>query len=236
MSAQDELQRKLQQLEAELDHSPKPRSQPRSAPASTAHESQSLRQAIQSTTQDLGGRLLLPLYILAIPWAQELIDQMVFQGHWNLSVQPRTLAGLPGIFTSAFSHAGFGHLIANSIAFTIFSWLILAKSKQDYWITLLIGWVGGGLLCWLLGPQAAHGLSGVVYTLFGYLLAIGWLEKRIWPLLISIFVFINFSYVIFGVLPLQFGVAWWGHLFGLCLGLFSAYSVYRAPHKHSSGF
>lgn len=231
MASKDELQRKLQQLEAELERPPQPRRTPQPATVPPTTEPQTLRQAIQATTQELGGRVLLPLYILAIPWAQELIDQLVFQGRWNLVVQPRTVAGLPGILTSAFSHAGFGHLIANSIAFTIFSWLILAKSKHDYWITLLVGWIGGGLVCWLLGPQAAHGLSGVVYTLFGYLLAIGWLEKRIWPLLISLFVIINFSYVIFGVLPLQFGVAWWGHLFGLVLGVFSAYSVYRDPQK-----
>jgi membrane associated rhomboid family serine protease len=230
MASQDELQRKLQQLEAELNRSPQPRQRLQTAP-STVTEPQTLRQAIQATSQDVKGRLLLPLSILAIPWAQEIIDQVVFQGQWNLVVQPRTLAGLPGIFTSAFSHSGFGHLIANSIAFTIFSWLILAKSKRDYWITLLIGWIGGGFLCWLLGPQAAHGLSGVVYTLFGYLLTIGLLERRLWPLLISIFVLLNFSYVIWGILPLQFGVAWWGHLFGLLLGIFSAFGVCRNPKQ-----
>lgn len=231
MSSKDELQRKLQQLEAELE-SPRQPSQKLKSPPTPAVKPQTLGRAIQKTTQDVWGRLLLPLYILAIPWTQELIDQFVFQGRWNLSVQPRTIAGLPGIFTSAFSHSGLGHLITNSIAFTIFSWLILTKSKRDYWITLLIGWIGGGLLCWLLGPQAAHGLSGVVYTLFGYLLTIGLLEKRIWPLLISIFVFLNFSYVILGILPLQFGIAWWGHLFGLLLGILSAYGVYRSPAKN----
>lgn len=96
---------------------------------------------------------------------------------------------------------------------------------------LLIGWLGGGFTTWLLGPNSAHGLSGVVYTLFGYLLFIGWLERRLVPLLISMFVLINYSYFVWGIFPTQPMVAWWGHLFGLLLGIFAAYGVYREPHR-----
>ena len=177
------------------------------------------------------GKFFLPLQILAIPWTQEIIDQIFFQGQWNLPVHPRSLDGAPGIVLSAFSHADFAHLIGNSIAFAVFSWLILAKNKQDYWITVLIGWLGGGAACWLLGPSSAHGLSGVVYTLFGYLLTIGWLEKRFTSLLLSVFVLVNYSYFLWGALPTQVGVAWWGHLFGFLLGMFAAYGVYREPKQ-----
>lgn len=181
------------------------------------------------TLQTWKNNALLPLGILAVPWAQEIIDQVFFRGSWNLPVHPRSLDGLSGIFLSAFSHGDFAHLIGNSIAFAIFSWLILLKSRRDYWITFCIGWIGGGLTNWLLGPQSVHGLSGVVYTLFGYLLTIGWLEKRLVPLMISVFVLVNYSAFIWGVLPTQPMVAWWGHLFGFVLGIFSAYGVYREP-------
>lgn len=172
---------------------------------------------------------LLPFYILAIPWAQEIIDQVFFRGSWNLPLYPRSLEGLVGIFTAAFSHSGFPHLIGNSIAFVMFSWLVLAKSRRDYWITFLIGWLGGGAVAWLVGPGPVHGLSGVVYTLFGYLLMIGWLEKRVVPLFISVFVLLNYGAYIWGVLPTQPMVAWWGHLIGLILGMVAAYGVYREP-------
>lgn len=172
-------------------------------------------------------KFLLPLLILAIPWTQEILDQWFFQGHWNFVVHPRSTYEIWGILLSAISHSGFDHLISNSIAFAIFSWLILLKSERDFWTSLFLGWIGGGVFCWLLGPASAHGLSGVVYTLFGYLLAIGWLEKRLLPLGLSVFVIVNYNYLIWGVFPTQPGVAWWGHLFGLLLGLFSAYGVYR---------
>ena len=33
-------------------------------------------------------RLLLPLLILALAWGQELIDQLLFEGQWNLPMGP----------------------------------------------------------------------------------------------------------------------------------------------------
>jgi membrane associated rhomboid family serine protease len=102
-------------------------------------------------------------------------------------------------------------------------------NSYNFWTTFCIGWLGGGFATWLLGPQSAHGLSGVVYTLFGYLLFIGWLEKRFVPLLISVFVLINYSAFIWGVFPTHPMIAWWGHLFGFLLGILAAYGVYREP-------
>jgi Rhomboid family. len=68
-----------------------------------------------------------------------------------------------------------------------------------------------------------HGLSGVVYTLFGYLLWIGWQERRVIPLAISVFVLVNYGRFLWGVLPQDPRVAWWGHLIGFMLGVGTAY-------------
>lgn len=195
-------------------------------PLSPKSKTQAVEAANRPTWRS---NFLLPLLILAIPWTQEIIDQVFFQGEWNFPLHPRSLEGIPGIFLSAFSHGNFAHLIANSVGFAIFSWLILAKSRRDYWMTLLIGWLGGGVAAWLLGPTSVHGLSGVVYTLFGYLMFIGWLERRFVPLMISVFVLINYSTFIWGIFPTQPMVAWWGHLFGFLLGIFAAFGLYREP-------
>jgi membrane associated rhomboid family serine protease len=218
-----DLQAKLKQLETELNSSAPSAARPM-AKAKPAPPPQSWSSRLKSN-------VMLPIYLVAIPWAQEIIDQAVFGGSWNMPLHPRSIEGIPGIFLSAFSHANFAHLIGNTIGFLIFSWLILAKSRRDYWVTLLVGWIGGGVAAWLLGPSSVHGLSGVVYTLFGYLLCIGWLERRVVPLLISVFVLINYSTFIFGIFPTQPMVAWWGHLFGFVLGIVAAYGVYQEPEQ-----
>jgi membrane associated rhomboid family serine protease len=222
-----DLQAKLRRLETELDLPPSsPRPTEGSPPSPHRHRSSSSDDGLDRWRANA----LLPLQLLMIPWAQEIIDQVVFGGQWNLPLHPRSLEGIPGIFLSAISHSGFPHLIGNSIGFTVFSWLIVAKSRRDYWIVLLLGWLGGGVVSWLLGLNSVHGLSGVVYTLFGYLLWIGWLERRLVPLLISGFVLVNYSYFLWGMFPTQPMVAWWGHLFGFLIGIFAAYGVYREPH------
>lgn len=223
-----ELQEEMQRLMAEIeaDSGPMQRDRTRTGQPTQQNTDPGYLAKVKKN-------FFLPLGILAIPWAQEIIDQVFYGGQWNFILHPRSLDGIPGIFLSAFSHSGFLHLISNTIGFAIFSWLILAKSRQDYWTTLLIGWLGGGVVSWILGPSSVHGLSGVVYALFGYLLVIGWLERRFVPLLISIFVLINYSATLWGIFPTQPMVAWWGHLIGLLLGVFAAYGVYREPQSRS---
>ncbi|WP_201278889.1 rhomboid family intramembrane serine protease [Leptolyngbya iicbica] len=218
-----ELQRLMAEVEADAPPAANYSSEPAASPAKTSNQSSALAQ--------IKANFFLPLWILAIPWTQEIIDQVFFGGQWNLILHPRSLIGIPGIFLSAFSHSGFIHLISNTIGFAIFSWLILAKSRRDYWTVFLIGWLGGGAISWLVGPTSVHGLSGVVYTLFGYLLVIGWLERRVIPLLISVFVLLNYSATLWGIFPTNPMVAWWGHLIGFILGVFAAYGVYREPKK-----
>ncbi|MCS7292487.1 MAG: rhomboid family intramembrane serine protease [Gloeomargarita sp. SKYBB_i_bin120] len=170
----------------------------------------------------------LPFYFLLPAWGQQMVDQVVFGGRWNLVILPRRLAGIPGIFFSVFSHADFAHLLANSIPFLLFSWLILVQSYRRYGWVLLVGWIGGGVWCWLLGPHPVHGMSGVVYTLFGYLLWIGWQERRLVSLAISVLVLVNYGGLVWGVLPQEPYVAWWGHLIGFLLGLGTAYVIGRS--------
>ena len=128
-------------------------------------------------------RLLLPLLILALAWGQELIDQLLFAGQWNLPMGPDQPWW--GVITAPFSHAGFGHLISNSLAFLPLSWLVLSRGMRDYlsvWLSVLLINIPVALF-W---PARSHGLSGVVYGLLGYLLLIGWLERRILSIILAL--------------------------------------------------
>ena len=51
--------------------------------------SESLPQRLDRLIARAGFNLLLPPLILLIPWLQELVDQLVFGGNWNLPMTDR---------------------------------------------------------------------------------------------------------------------------------------------------
>jgi membrane associated rhomboid family serine protease len=77
----------------------------------------------------------------------------------------------------------------------------------------------------------SHGLSGVNYGLLGYLLSIGWLEKRISTLLLSLFCLAAYGGLLPALLPFLSppGVSWIGHLSGFLGGVLAALAIHREP-------
>ena len=181
-----------------------------------------MRQLIR----EFRGTLLIPLVILAIPWGQEAIDQVLFAGKWNLPMQPG--GSLLGVFTAPFSHAGWGHLLGNSLMFIPLSWLVLFKSRKDY-LAVWIGVLAMAIPVWLWWPRGGHGLSGVVYGLLGYLLCIGWLEKRVSTIALSLLVLVTYGGILPSLLPIfsPVGVSWIGHASGFAGGVLAAYAMAR---------
>lgn len=170
--------------------------------------------------------LLLPLGLLALVWAQEVIDQVVFAGRWNLPMTP----GGPwwGVLTAPFSHSGFSHLLANTLVFLPLSWLVLLRGRRDY----LAVWIG--VLCcaipvWLFWPVGSHGLSGVVFGLLGYILMIGWLERRPLSILLTCIGLAVYGGALPTLIPIfsPSGVSWIGHFSGFAGGVLAALAVYR---------
>ena len=176
----------------------------------------------------MGRRWLIPLLLLAIAWGQELIDQVVFRGQWNLPMGPR----LPwwGVLSAPFSHSGFAHLISNSVVFLPLSWLVLTRGTRDY-AAVWIGVVVVNVPIALFWPAAGHGLSGVVYGLLGYLLIIGWLEKKVLPILLGIVAFWLYGTALIALIPgvSPAGVSWVGHAGGFLGGLLAALAVHQEP-------
>jgi membrane associated rhomboid family serine protease len=174
----------------------------------------------------LKGKALLPVAILSIAWIQECVDQLLFGGRWNLPL----VQGGPfwGLLTAPFSHAGFAHLLANSLWFLPLSWLVLLHGRRAY-LAVWLGVLVAAIPVWWFWPVGSHGLSGVVYGLLGYLLVIGWLEKRPLSLLLSGVVLVAYGGVLPSLLPIFSapGVSWIGHVSGFAGGLLAAAAVQR---------
>ncbi|MFU8884438.1 MAG: rhomboid family intramembrane serine protease [Cyanobacteriota bacterium] len=191
-----------------------------------ADNTASLARRLDQGLARLGGNLVIPLALLAVAWGQELVDQLLFGGRWNLPMLPG--GSFVGLLTAPFSHSGFQHLIGNSLVFLPLSWLVLLRGRRDY----LAVWLGvylAAIPVWLWWPVGSHGLSGVVYGLLGYLLVIGWLEKRPLSILLSLVALVGYGGVLPSLIPLfsPAGVSWIGHLSGFAGGVLAALAVFR---------
>jgi membrane associated rhomboid family serine protease len=116
-------------------------------------------------------------------------------------------------------------LLSNSVIFLVLSWLVLTRGGRDYlsvWVAVLVMNVPIALL-W---PARSHGLSGVIYGLLGYLLVIGWLEKKILPIVLSLVAFWLYGSALMALIPgvSPAGVSWVGHAGGFAAGLLAAWA------------
>lgn len=166
----------------------------------------------------LGGLVLLL-------WAVELVDLLLFGGSLDrLGIRPRTAGGLMGVPLHPLLHLGLGHVALNSIGLLLFGGLVILRDETDFWITVLLGTLIGGLGVWLFGRPPIHvGASGVVFALFGYLLLTGWFDRSFGAILLSAVVFLLWGSALFGLSPMQVGISWEAHLFGFLAGGLAAW-------------
>lgn len=188
-----------------------------------AKKERSIANELKLQITILGGFVLLA-------WGLELVDLFVFKRGFNYrasldqyGILPRNLIGLRGILFAPFLHGGFGHLIGNTIPFIVLGWLVMLREISDFAAVSIISALVSGLGTWLFGTRGIHiGASGVIFGYLGYLLARGYFERSGVAIAIALFVGTLYGSLLWGILPLQHGISWEGHLFGFVGGVLSA--------------
>lgn len=171
--------------------------------------------------------------LVAVLWGVELFDWLALHGALDgLGIQPRTLGGLQAVVVAPWLHAGFGHLLANTIPLVVLGWFVMLRRTSDFFIVMLATLLVSGLGIWLFGGAATiHlGISGVIFGLFGYLLARGYYERSVVAIALALVAFLIYGGMVWGMLPLQNGISWQGHLFGFVGGVIVAYLQVRSAH------
>ncbi len=173
------------------------------------------------------------LLLAAAMWVAEIADLLlpVQMDYWG--IEPRELGGLPGVVLWPFLHAGFGHLVANTIPFLVLGLLVAWRAGPVIWPVLATVTVVGGLGVWLLAPAnvITIGASGVVFGLLGYLLAAGIITGRLIDILLSLGVLCLYGTLLLGTTPFGVapGVSWLAHLSGFAAGVLAA--IWFAPRR-----
>jgi membrane associated rhomboid family serine protease len=188
----------------------------------------SKRPLIPTTTQptDAGIAFRMQTLILFVGsiWLVSVAG-FLFPLQHALGIEPRSLTGLLGIITAPWAHAGFGHLMSNTMPLLVLGWCVMLPSKDEFVPAIVGSALGAGILAWLLG--AAHtshmGASGLVFGFFGFVVARSIYARRLLNIVIALPVASLYGLsMLFGMLPLYPGVSWQSHLGGMLGGVLTA--------------
>jgi len=173
--------------------------------------------------------------VTAILWLVQLVNVAMFHGELiRYGIQPRTVQGLPGILLMPFLHGSWSHLLSNTIGFLMLGGMVMLREPRDFWRVSALSLIIGGVGIWLVGRPGPHiGASGIVFGYFGYLLFTGLFDRRIGAIVLSVLTFLLWGGLLFGLSPLQRGISWEGHLFGLAGGIFGAWLRPRPRRRRS---
>ncbi|WP_284303138.1 rhomboid family intramembrane serine protease [Mobilicoccus caccae] len=172
------------------------------------------------------------LLVIAVMWVVEVVDLLTPFSLDVFGIRPREVDHLAGIVLSPFLHAGFGHLLANTTALVVLGSL-LALATRHLWIVTAGVIVVGGLGVWLTGaPNSVHiGASGLVYGYAAFLAVYGFVARHLKTAMVGVLVIVLYGSMLWGVLPLQAGVSWQGHLFGAVAGALLAVGLGRRDRR-----
>ena len=168
-------------------------------------------------------RFYLIVLPLALMWIVELINFSMDHQLIRWGILPRSLFGLFGIPLGPFIHGSPGHLLSNSIPLVVLGSAILIEGVRRYIIlSLLVIFLGGGIV-WLMARPSSHvGASGVVFGYFGYLLGRGWYEHSLKNIVIAIVALVLYGGMLLGLAPTSAEISWEGHFAGFFVGVLGA--------------
>ncbi len=167
--------------------------------------------------------------LLAGLWVLEAIDQASGERLDLYGIHAREIDGLGGIATAPFLHAGWDHLIGNSLPFWVLGFLVLIGGLARWLISSLISIVTSGLAAWALTPADTIivGASGLIFGWLTYLLARGLWSRSVAQIAVAVAVLVVYGGLIWGVLPGAAGISWQAHLGGAIGGIIAARLLHR---------
>lgn len=180
-----------------------------------------------------GLAVLVMVLLLAGLWVLELLDQLSGNQLDQLGIHARELDGMPEIFTAPFLHAGWDHLISNSLPFLVLGFLVLLSGIARWLVSSLIIIVISGMAAWFLTPANTIilGASGLIFGWLTYLLARGIWSRRPAQVVIAVLVLLLYGGLIWGVFPGNTGISWQAHLGGAIGGVLAAWLLHRRASR-----
>jgi membrane associated rhomboid family serine protease len=181
----------------------------------------------------LGG-VAVVLLLLAAMWILEILDFALLLGLDRYGIVAGDPEGLLGVPLAPFLHAGFGHLMANSLPLLVLGIMAAIRGVGRFVAASAIIVLVSGVGVWLTTPPhyITVGASGLVFGYFGYVVARGFFDRHSLDIALGVVVAVLYYSLLWGVLPSQPGISWQGHLFGLIGGVLAAWMLRRRTFAH----
>jgi membrane associated rhomboid family serine protease len=176
------------------------------------------------------------LGFVVLLWAIEFVDVVLGNRLDDEGVRPRDDEGLVGILFAPLLHAGWDHLIANSLPLLVLGFLVFLSGIGRALAATAVIWVVGGLGTWLIAPEhTVHiGASVIVFGWLTYLMLRGIFARNEAQIALGAVILVLYGGLLLGVLPGQPGVSWQGHLFGAIGGGLAAW--WLAPDRRRAAY
>jgi membrane associated rhomboid family serine protease len=171
----------------------------------------------------------------AVLYVSEAVDMLLNGALDDDGIIPRRVDGLDGVLWAPLLHAGWPHLLANTIPVLVLGFLAMAGGFGQFVAVTATVWIVGGLGTWLTGADnTVHiGASGLIFGWLTFLLARGFFARSFGQIVLAAALFLLYGGALLGVLPGQPGISWQGHLFGALGGLLAAWLVASADRPRA---
>ncbi|MET0233602.1 MAG: rhomboid family intramembrane serine protease [Kibdelosporangium sp.] len=166
----------------------------------------------------------------ALMYLVELIDVALPVNLDRWGILARSWSGLDGVIWAPLLHAGWDHLLSNTLPVLLFGFLAMAGGLGQWIAVTVTIWLVSGLGVWLTAPSdvITVGASGIAFGWLAFLLVRGIFNRSLKQLAVAVVLFLYWGSTLLGVLPGNPQISWQGHLFGALAGVLTAWLTSRA--------
>jgi len=173
--------------------------------------------------EDQFNLIIFPLLFVVLIWFIQFIQFIFNIDLYRFGLFPLTAEGLLGILTAPLIHAGFNHIMSNTIPLLLLGCGVFYFYKEAAHKMFFMVYFIPGIFVWLLGRESYHiGSSGIVYGFFTFLFFSGLIRRDNRSVGLALIVTFLYGSLIWGVLPLSREISWEYHLFGALTGILAA--------------